>query len=75
MYVLFIRLWSWYRELWFPMSAEQIDVGESVFLTEFAKDYTQVSLDVPVVDYFIKLVNIPFGFEDCGDIIEGEMVV
>ena len=46
------------------MSAEQIDVRLFVFVTEVAKDYAQVSLNVPVRDYVIKLVDIPFGFEN-----------
>ncbi len=46
------------------MSAEQIDVRLFVFVTEVVKDYAQVSFDVPVRDYIIKLVDIPFGFEN-----------
>jgi hypothetical protein len=57
-------LWSRYCECWFPMSAEQIDVRLFVFVTEVVKDYAQVSFDVPVRDYVIKLVDIPFGFEN-----------
>ena len=39
-------------------SAEQIDVGLFVFVTEVARDYTQVNFDVPVRDYVIKFVDM-----------------
>jgi hypothetical protein len=48
------------------MSAEQIDVRLFVFVTEVAKDYAQVSFDVPVRDYVIKLVDIPLALRIVG---------
>ena len=55
------------------MSAEQIDVRLFVFVIEVAEDYAQVSFDIPVLDYSIKVVDIPFCLENSGDIIEGEI--